>query len=325
MKTKTAFLTGSTGFIGKQLLFKLLNHNYRVYSLVRDNNQFSSSLYSHPQLITLKGKLSDLTVLRKGTADAIVVFHLASSLRLFEKRTELYHTNIKGTENLLKACGQANRKIRFIFTSSIEAIGPSSQESAKPPDTPSPITDYGKSKLQAEKIIRAFCQTHPNVTYTIVRAGNVYDLQNGIVKAIAEILKSGGWKAALLYHMFKDHSFSLIHLRDLLDILTLVAVSEQAENKTYFAVGESLSIKKIISIIEQGSRVKKELPTTAFSKTMLAFWNLGIKATKQSDLISYLSLCGKRKFQNYYDDHIVADLHYIPKTRFDLCFKQSIQ
>lgn len=321
---RTVFLTGSTGYIGKALLTRLLSEGYLVKSLVRNVNRIPDFLLSHPGLHILEGHLGELSVLKQGVTNAGVIFHLASSIRMFEKNNELYRTNIKGTENLLNACVEAKQKVRFIFTSSIEAVGPGLERFTGPQDTPQPTTDYGKSKLEGEKIIKRFSQEHPNITYTIVRVGNVYNQDNGVIRAIEDIAKERSWRASLLYRKLNNCSLALIHLEDLVNILLLLIDNQKAENKTYFAVGECVSIEKIISSIEQEHNLRRGAREPILDGILLALWNFGMRRLKRSDLIAYLSVGGKKKFRNYQDENILTDLQFIPQTKFGLTDKEKL-
>lgn len=317
MTLKTVFVTGGTGYIGRALLARLLADGYLVRTLARDARKVTELVPSHPHLSIIEGHLDELAALREGVADSQAIFHLASSLRMFERKAELYRTNIKGTENLTRACAEARQKVRFIFTSSVEAVGPSQQETITAHDPALPLTDYGKSKLEAEKIIKRFCQAHPHVTYTILRTGSVYSRDGGIANVVRDTICKGGWRAALLHHTLKDHSLSLIHLQDLIDMLLLTISNPSTENKTYFAVGECLSIEKIISRLEEGSGAKREVRRPILGQAKLVFWNLGMRGLKRSDLLTYISAGGKRKFRNFLDQNIFNDLKFAPQNKLD--------
>jgi dihydroflavonol-4-reductase len=321
MREKTVFLTGATGFVGRALLLGLLEEGHPVRSLVRRGSRLGLPFQS--SLSVIEGDLDDASALRQGVAGAAVVFHLAASLRMFEKKNELYRSNIRGTENLLQACAETGKQIRFVFASSIEAVGPRSDDRAGSSLVARPVSDYGKSKLEAEKTIKLFCDTYPQMTYTILRIGNVYDETRGAIRTLSTILRKGGWRASLLRHALKDHSLSLIHLDDVVDILLTASKSIDAENKTYFAVGECLIVEKIISMLEPAVPSKRHSSSLLFDKAALSLWNLAMKSSSKSDFLTYLSIGGKRKSRDYRDQELPICFNIHPKTISELFQKQK--
>lgn len=99
-----------------------------------------------------------------------------------------YEVNVLGTRNVLEAMDKANVK-NIIFTSSVAIYGLNKQnpDEQHPAD---PFNHYGKSKWQAEEILREWYNKDPNNrSLTIIRPtvifgernrGNVYNLLNQI-------------------------------------------------------------------------------------------------------------------------------------------------
>ena len=80
------------------------------------------------------------------------VIHLAGVTKAL--RTEDYYSgNVRATEQLVHA--MAGRGIRLVHVSSLAAIGPSTAGAPVGEDAaPHPLTHYGKSKLEAERVVR---------------------------------------------------------------------------------------------------------------------------------------------------------------------------
>ncbi len=101
-----------------------------------------------------------------------------------------YRVNVEGTKNICDVALQKNVK-RIIFTSSVAVYGANDSKKLVDEDyLPNPINHYGKSKLQAEKILEQWQKKFQNELYvTIVRPtvvfgignrGNLYNLLNQI-------------------------------------------------------------------------------------------------------------------------------------------------
>lgn len=117
MKNKsTISITGSTGHLGINLIKALLDKEYRVKALIRH----ASFPLIHPNLSWIKGDLNNLDSLSKLTDNSDAIIHCASAISLGEMDKEsIYEVNVKGTENLLKAC--LKKPIRFVYISSSTA------------------------------------------------------------------------------------------------------------------------------------------------------------------------------------------------------------
>ena len=89
-----------------------------------------------------------------------VVIHLAafSGLKKCEENPEMaFDTNVVGTSNVIEGCLKANAKLVFISTR--EVYGSTNTESYEN-DTLNPINVYGKTKMQAEKLIQNASEKH---------------------------------------------------------------------------------------------------------------------------------------------------------------------
>jgi nucleoside-diphosphate-sugar epimerase len=73
--------------------------------------------------------------------------------------------NATNTRNLGEAAGRADLPLRrFVFISSLAALGPASAEAAHPITpfrVPRPVTPYGKSKLLAEEYLDDLARACP--------------------------------------------------------------------------------------------------------------------------------------------------------------------
>jgi len=168
--TIKALVTGANGFIGSHLVDRLLKEEVQVTVLVRAG---SNLRWLQDKAVTMiKGDLTDADSLASGVKGQDYIFHVAALIRAVN-RQPFYEVNVKGTENLLQAVidNQVDLK-KFIFISSLEAAGPSSGGVAvKENDQAHPVTDYGRSKLQAEELLQNYGDQIP---YGIIRPPVVY-------------------------------------------------------------------------------------------------------------------------------------------------------
>ncbi len=97
---KPTLVTGATGFLGWHVARKLLARGQKVRALVRP-----SSKVRELDVEVVTGDLRDAGFVgTRGSPVADVVFHVAADYRLWAKdESELYHSNVEGTRNLLEA------------------------------------------------------------------------------------------------------------------------------------------------------------------------------------------------------------------------------
>jgi len=118
--SRTAFLTGGTGFVGGNLARTLVAAGWRVNALARPGSDRRN--LDGIGVTIVDGDLGDADLATKiGPVDA--VFHVAAHYSLFRReRAALMRSNVAGTRNLLAAVRRAGAG-RTVYTSSVAAIG----------------------------------------------------------------------------------------------------------------------------------------------------------------------------------------------------------
>jgi nucleoside-diphosphate-sugar epimerase len=172
-------LIGASGFVGTRLI-ELLKKQGNPTLLNIDKNQS----HFYPEITAIadvrdKGKLKSLL----SGQDMVVL--LAAAHRDDVSPTSLYYdVNVEGTRNVLEAMETCGVK-RIIFTSSVAVYGlnKNNPDETHPAD---PFNHYGKSKWQAEEVLRMWYYKDPqNRNLNILRPtvifgernrGNVYNL-----------------------------------------------------------------------------------------------------------------------------------------------------
>ncbi len=139
-------LTGASGFLGGHLARCLVLAGHDVRVLVRSTSDHSSFAEIPHEAVTgdLRGSNMEAAV-----ANQEVVIHAAGLTKARLSR-DFYNINSNATGRLAAISAAAGVE-RFIYVSSLAAIGPSSD--GLPPDPDSdcyPVTAYGKSKAEGE-------------------------------------------------------------------------------------------------------------------------------------------------------------------------------
>jgi len=153
-----AFVTGGSGFVGRNLIQTLIARGDTVRALARSEKAAATErdLGAEP----IMGDLDDLDAMHEGMIGCDVVFHAAAHVYLWGDPKEFHHINVDGTRNVISAAKAAGVP-RFVHVST-EAVlvgGPplvDVDESRPLPEKP--IGLYSITKGLAEKaVIEANC------------------------------------------------------------------------------------------------------------------------------------------------------------------------
>ncbi len=219
-------VTGGSGFVGSHVVERLVAAGARVRCLVRA----SSSLRYLPQtgIELARGDVAGGTGLDEALAGVAVVVHVAGVTKAFSEAA-YYEGNLRGTENLLRACERRAEPLRrFVHLSSLAAIGPSPELAPLSEDAqPHPLTWYGHSKLAAEAAVRASALAGRAV---ILRPPVVYGPRDTDVFEVFQSVARG-----LMVGIGRGESyFSYIQVKDLTEAVCRAVTSEAAAGRTYF-------------------------------------------------------------------------------------------
>jgi len=213
-------VTGGMGFIGSHLIEHLLARHERVRALVRKTSSFGN----RPVEIA-RGDLATGNGLAESLNGVDTVLHLAGVTKALSV-ADYYTGNVRATENLARAIAATGRPIRTVHVSSLAAGGPGPDATPLTEDAaPHPLTHYGKSKLDGERIMRAIL---PDAV--IVRPPAVYGPRD---TDVFEVLKSIN-QGMVIEIAGGERWFSAIYAPDLADGIIAAAREPRAAGRTYF-------------------------------------------------------------------------------------------
>ncbi|TMQ72688.1 MAG: NAD-dependent epimerase/dehydratase family protein, partial [Candidatus Eisenbacteria bacterium] len=194
LKDRRVLVTGGAGFVGNNLVRRLLREGARVTVL---DDLFTGRRENLPEsgFTFVEGSVCDPAMVEHLVADHEVVFHAAARNIVVSTRNprEDFETNIGGTLNVLLAARATNTQ-RVIYTSSTSVYGNPRYLPVNEDDHLSLLTPYAVSKLSGEHYCMAFYESYGLPT-TAVRYSNIYgpgqDPSNpycGVVAKFAEAL-----------------------------------------------------------------------------------------------------------------------------------------
>lgn len=222
-------ITGASGFIGYSLVDEAINKGYDVYATVRKSTDRSVIESKEINIVEVDFHDShDLCLKLDDLPRFDFIIHNAGITRSLKKR-EYFEVNYNNTKRFVEALHQIDKMPRkFLYISSIASFGPgdSKSQSAIGLNTfPWPLTQYGRSKLAAERFI-----THtPGLPYIILRPTAVYGPRDSnFILAIKLIKKGFDFKIGL-----KSQKLTFIYVKDLAQ-LAIKVLESKIEKKSYF-------------------------------------------------------------------------------------------
>ncbi len=225
-----AVVTGGTGFVGSHLVDLLLEKNYEVRCIVRKTSNLR--WLKNKDVKIYDSGLFDKDKLNEILKDADYLYHIAGVVKA--KTEEGYFKgNVETTKNLLEAVLEVNPAIKkVVVMSSLTACGPSLDGTPCTEETePHPITTYGRSKLEQEKLAMSFMDKLP---ITITRAPGVYGERDTEIYLMFKTYKQG----LMTIVGFDKKLVSLIHVADLVKGIYQAGTSDKSTGKIYFISSE---------------------------------------------------------------------------------------
>jgi dihydroflavonol-4-reductase len=239
-----ALVTGATGFIGSHLVQSLVEENWDVTCLIRSKSR-TDFLQKFPVRF-VEGSANDIDNLEKAAKGQDYIFHLAGRIRP-ASRQNYDIANHQLTRNLIQACLRKNKSLkRFVCISSISAAGPSLPNSySEENQAPSPISEYGRSKLKGEEAVREVWNLIPS---TIIRPPNVYGPRQQETELLLKLI---GKRIVPLLKGKKEIT-SLIYVKDLIRGIIQAALSPKTKSQVYYLTdGKGYSWQNIILTLKK--------------------------------------------------------------------------
>lgn len=172
-RNKKVLVTGGAGFIGSNLVDKLVDLEANV--TVLDNfstGKMENLKQSLHKIRLINGDITSKESCREAVCGQEVVFHTAAKTAVSssqQDQEELWKVNVFGTENILKNC---NKISTFIFSSSAAVYG-NRENACCEDDQTNPISKYGQSKAFGEDLCRKYGLTNKFKT-VVLRYFNVF-------------------------------------------------------------------------------------------------------------------------------------------------------
>ncbi len=297
---KNIFITGGAGFIGSNLINRLINNNaITVYdNLSSGKKEYLDEYLKKNNFRLVNENLLDFDKLKKSMKGCNLIFHLASNPDIAKslKNPKLdLNQGIIATFNVLEAM-RKNKVKNIIYLSGSGVYGDQGAKSIPENFGPLlPISMYGASKLAGEGLISAFCHLY-DIQSWIFRPANIvgknqthgvgFDFINKLKKdpKKLEILGDGTQSKSYLYvnDLINAIILSLKKAKNKINLFNVASNGVTTVNKIAKIVIEEMGLSKVKLKYTGGKRGwKGDVPKVRLDTKKIK--NLGWKPKLNSD------------------------------------------
>ena len=178
-KDKKYLITGGSGFLGGELITRILKDGGKVVTVSRNEGQLIKLKQKFPSVQIETGDITNKHSVHRVMSGVTGVFHLAAFKHVGMAETqsvECINSNVIGSKNVLEC--SVEEGVDFV-------IGISTDKAAQVAGV------YGASKLLMEKMFKQYEVDYPNVKFRLVRYGNVLYSTGSVLCKWKELLKNG--------------------------------------------------------------------------------------------------------------------------------------
>ncbi len=225
---KKVLVTGANGFIGSNLVKRLIAEGYIVHSLVRKTSDLT--FLQGQNTVLFYGDINDAASLKAPLEGVDLVYHLAGLAADWGAYAKFEKVNLEGTQTVVQAAERAGvKKLVYISTVAFHGFGQTNMTEDMPPGKH--LIPYAQTKYLAEKWVLDFGQKS-KMAVTAVRPGNVYGENDRTFMAkYIEALESGKFS-----QIGKGKSKTCpVFVDNLVDILYLVGHDDRANGEAFLA------------------------------------------------------------------------------------------
>ena len=260
MSNKKVLITGGTGFIGANLVRRLLKDGHDVHLLVRkeyDNARLKDVI---DDLRFYEVDLMDLSSL-----DTILmfvkpdwVFHLSvyGAYSHQNNGQTMFETNVIGTMNLIKACAKCGFEV-FVNTGSSSEYGYKDHPS-KETEILEPASTYAVSKA-ATTMFCGYIAREKNVMIPTLRLYSVYGPYEDDGRLVPTLIRYGT-QGRFPPLVDPDIAHDFVFVDDVIEAYLLAAMSQEQQSDVIYNVGTGIqtSIREIVDVARRQMNILEE-------------------------------------------------------------------
>ena len=253
MKFNSVLVTGGAGFIGSNIVARLVREGKDVTVLDNFSSGYRVNLEPFPSVRIIEGDVRDAATVDRAVQGSGVIFHLAASVgnkRSIDDPLSDASVNVLGTLNILEAARKAGVK-KIVVSSSAGIFGelktlPIREDHPVEPDSP-----YGCTKLCEEKLSLAYSKLYP-MEVVCLRYFNVYGPNqrydaygNAIPIFVFRMLKG----EKIYIYGDGEQTRDFVHVSDVVRANILAVSADGVSGAFNIASGGRITVNRLVELI----------------------------------------------------------------------------
>lgn len=249
--TGKVLVTGGCGFIGANLVRRLLDKNQQIVvfdNLSKGNRDYIEGL----DVAFIEGDIRDPAALGAAMQGVDRVVHLAafgSVVESVEDPQTNFEMNVQGTFNVLNQAVR-NDIAKLVFSSTGGALIGDATPPVNEQSLPKPISPYGAGKLCCEAYCHAFSKSY-GINTVCTRFANVYGPysghKSGVINQFYKRITQG---EPLIIFGDGSSTRDYIHVSDLCNGITRALLNERVKNEViHLASGRETSLRQLAELM----------------------------------------------------------------------------
>ena len=249
MKKYDLIVTGAGTLVGKEISKFFLSKKKKILATYRK---------TYPNDLKKKLNIKKIDFSKNFLIPKSKIFiHTAAAVtNQVKKKSEYKNTNVIGLKKILNQIKNNQNFKTFILISTMSVYGNIKVKRVNENTKPTFVDDYGKSKMQMEKILCTFSKKF-NKNYIILRLPGVVG-HNSSWNFLSLTMKKMKKNETIFYNNAEQYFNNIIHAEDLAKI-----ISSMLQKKIYgifnISSQKPLKLKKVMKILKIGLKSKSEI------------------------------------------------------------------
>ena len=248
-------VTGGAGFIGSNVVQRLLECGHEVTVLDDCSTGHADNLKPYPEIELIRGDIRDEAVMDRAAFGKDVIFHLAASVgnkrSIDEPLYDASH-NVLGTINILEAmrkCGVGN----IVYSSSAGIFGEPQYQPVDEAHPCEPDSPYGATKLCGEKLVLSYMKLY-GIRAACLRYFNVYgenqrfDAYGNVIPIFAARIAR---KESLTIFGDGEQTRDFINVADVAAANVAAAENPEARGTFNIGTGTEITINRLVELLRE--------------------------------------------------------------------------
>ena len=291
-------ITGASGFIGSFIVEEALRRGMDTWAAMRRSSKKDFLTDPRINFIELDLDSEDKLVEQLRGHEFDYVVHAAGVTKCLN-REDFFRINTEGTKHLVNALLRLQMPLkRFVYISSLSIFGAIREqqpyEEIRETDTPQPNTDYGRSKLEAERWLDAINGAFP---YVILRPTGVYGPRERDYFLMAKSIKQHSDFAV----GYQRQDITFVYVQDVVQAVFLACERGKTGRKYFLSDGQVYQSTTFSDLI------RRELGNPWWIRVTAPIWVLRV-VTFFGDKIGHLT--GKISALNNDKYHILRQRNW---------------